>query len=65
MIEYVIRRFEGVDDFNEPCMFAEVQFDKNVLCNGGKHCKHFFVQYNTEEELEEIMSHFEFEEEEQ
>ena len=62
MIKYVIRRFEDVDDFNEKIMKAEVQFDKAVLRNGAKHCRHFYIEYKTEEELQAILNEFTFDE---
>lgn len=57
------REFEDIDDFGEKIMKAEIEFDKPVLRNGAKHCKHFFIVYKTEEELQAILNEFSFEDE--
>lgn len=62
MSEYIKRKFEGQDDFGNACMFVEIEFDKPVLRNGAKHCKHFNIAYQIEEELEKILKEFTFEE---
>lgn len=61
MTEYIKRKFEDIDDFDNPIMKAEIEFDKPVLRNGAKHCKHFYIAYDTEEELNNILAEFSFE----
>lgn len=63
MREYIIKIKEEKDDFGNDCKIAEIQFDKNVLRNGAEHCKHFFIAYQTEEELDKILSEFSIEKE--
>lgn len=55
------RKFEDIDDFGEKIMKAEIEFDKPVLRSGAKHCRHFFIAYQTEEELNNILAEFSFE----
>ena len=61
MRDYIVRIFESVDEENKPYMVAEMQFDKPVLRNGAKHCRHFNIAYHTEEELNGILKEFSFE----
>ena len=61
MEQYILNRKQSKNEQNEDCMIAEIQFDKAVLRNGAKHCKHFFIEYKTEEELLTILSEFSFE----
>lgn len=61
MEQYIIKRFESKNDNNENVMIAEIQFDKPVLRNGAKHCKHFCIEYKDEEELQNILKEFVFE----
>lgn len=59
MRRYIVKNQQGIDEENKPCMVAEIEFDKPVLRSGAKHCRHFFIAYQTEEELEKILSEFE------
>lgn len=61
MEQYIIKRFESKNDNNENVMIAEIQFDKPVLRNNVKHCKHFCIEYKDEEELQNTLKEFAFE----